>query len=290
MNFDINGIRFCRVISTIDETDAGRIKVRLSPEDNNKKIDDIQYAFPLMPKMLHVMPKFGEAVLVFLVTENDGDSQRFYIGPIISQEHKIYYDKFFNGADAIMRGGYKDFDVSPRMNPLTNGIFPSEDDIMIRGRKNSDIHITEDDIRIRAGVKLVNESDKNKMEFNKKNPSYGKFKYHTNPLDDGSQSTATIVADKIMLLSNNSTENFNTTDEKDLINDNELNKVIKEAYTLPYGEKLVDILKTMIDVFSNHTHKYSMLPPDPTFIEQLNAKKTPLLDNKELLSNTVKIN
>lgn len=33
----ISGIRFCKVLSITDDTDADRIKVRLSPEDNYKK-------------------------------------------------------------------------------------------------------------------------------------------------------------------------------------------------------------------------------------------------------------
>lgn len=283
-------VRFCKVISVDDTTDADRIKVRLSPEDNTKTMDEIDYAFPLLPKMFHVKPKIGEAVLLLLATTNDGNSQRYYIGPVISQDHKLYNDPFFNGADSFLRGSYKDFDVAPSMIPAQNGIMPNDNDVVIRGRKNSDIQITEDEVRIKSGVKVVNEDDKYKMSFNTKDPGYIKVKYHLNPLDDNSRSTTTIVSDKIFLLSNTSPNYFNTTDRKDLISDEELNKILNEAYKLPYGELLVEFLNTFVKAFVEHTHDFSMLPPNPAFTGPLISKKNTFLDQKQMLSDTVRIN
>lgn len=290
MEGKINGVRFCKVISISDDTDADRIKVRLSPEDNNKSDAELDFAFPILPKMLHIKPKVGEAVLVLLATMNDGNSQRYYIGPVISQDHKLNFDPYFCGADSFLRGAYKKFDVAPRMNPDQQGILPKDDDIVIRGRKNADIQITDNDVIIKSGVKVVNESNNYEMSFNTKNPSYIKTRYHTEPLIDGSKSTSTIVGDKIVLLSNTSPNYFNLTDRNDLITDKELNNVIDSAYKLPYGEKLVEFLKIFVKAFNNHTHNYPMLPPNPFHLEELNAKSTEMLDNEKILSNTVRIN
>lgn len=290
MEGKIQGVRFCKVVSVSDDTDADRIKVRIAPEDNSKSIEMIDYAFPLLPKAFHIKPKVGEAVLVLLAVNNDGNSQRYYIGPVISQDHKIDFDPYFMGGDSFLRGGFKKFDVAPRMDPEKDGILPNDDDVVIRGRKNADIQITDNDVRIKAGVKVVNESDPYTMSFNIKNPSYHKLKYHYRPLEGNTRSTSTIVADKINLLSNNSPNYFKTTDRKDLITDEELNKVIESAYKLPYGEKLVEFLKTFVDAFINHTHNYPMLPPNPYHTSALLAKKSTMLDNKEMLSDTVRIN
>ena len=290
MRGKIQNVRFCKVVSVSDDTDADRIKVRLSPEDNSKDISEIDYAFPLLPKMLHIKPKVGEAVLIFLAVTNDGNSQRYYIGPVVSQDHRLNYDPYFQGADSFLRGAFKKFDVAPRMNPEQNGILPNDEDILIRGRKNTDIQLTEDDIRIKAGVKIVNENNRYDMAFNIKNPSYAKFKYHTHGLKDGSMSTATLVADKIALLSNTSPNSYSLTDREDLITDEELNKVIESAYKLPYGEKLVDFLKVFIDAFVKHTHPYPMLPPNPSYTAQLLSQKAQLIDKEEMLSNTIRIN
>lgn len=290
MEGKIQTVRFCKVISISDDTDADRIKVRLIPEDNSKSIDEIDYAFPILPKMFHVKPKVGEAVLVLLAITNDGNSQRYYIGPVISQDHRLNFDPYFQGADSFLRGAYKKFDVAPRMNPDHNGILPNDNDIVIRGRKNADIQITDDDVRIKAGVKVVDDANAYNMMFNIKNPSYAKFKYHNASLADGSKSTATIVSDKIALLSNNSPNYFYTTDRKDLITDDELNRVIESAYKLPYGEKLVEFLKVFVDAFVKHTHPFQMLPPNPAYSAVLMEKKAQLLDKGEMLSDTVRIN
>lgn len=290
MEGKILGVRFCKVVSIDDDTDADRIKVRLAPEDNSKNIEMIDYAFPLLPKAFHIKPKVGEAVLVLLASNNDGNSQRYYIGPVISQDHRIDFDPYFMGGDSFLRGAYKKFDVAPRMDPEKEGILPNDDDIVIRGRKNADIQITDSDVRIKAGVKVVNETNPYSMQFNIKNPSYHKLKYHTNPLDGNTHSTSTIVADKINLLSNNSPNYYNTTDRKDLITDEELNKVIESAYKLPYGEKLVEFLKVFVNAFVNHTHNYSMIPPNPFHTSELLTEKARLLDNNEMLSDTVRIN
>ena len=290
MEGKIQTVRFCKVISISDDTDADRIKVRLIPEDNSKSIDEIDYAFPLLPKMFHVKPKVGEAVLVLLAVTNDGNSQRYYIGPVVSQDHRLNFDPYFQGADSFLRGAYKKFDVAPRMNPDHNGILPNDNDIVIRGRKNADIQITDDDVRIKAGVKVVDDANAYNMKFNIKNPSYAKFKYHNASLADGSKSTATIVSDKIALLSNNSPNYFCTKDRKDLITDDELNRVIESAYKLPYGEKLVEFLKVFVDAFVKHTHPFQMLPPNPAYSTVLMEKKAQLLDKGEMLSDTVRIN
>lgn len=290
MSGKISLVRFCKVISVDDETDADRIKVRLSPEDNSKTIDDIDYAFPLLPKMLHIKPKVGEAVLVLLAITNDGNSQRYYIGPIISQDHRLFNDPYLNGADAFLRGSLRKFDVAPSTNPENNGLLPKDNDVCIRGRKNSDLQITDNDIRIKSGVKLVHEDDKNQMSFNEKNPGYIKIKYHLNPLDGNTHSTTSIVSDKIFLLSNSSPNYFKTTDREDLITDEELNKVMEKAYRLPYGELLIDFLNTFVKAFLEHTHDFSMLPPNQAHTSTLITKKASMLDQEQMLTNTVRIN
>ena len=283
-------VRFCKVLSINDDTDADRIKVRLSPEDNSKTLEQIDYAFPLLPKMFHVKPKVGEAVLILLATTNDGNSQRYYIGPVISQDHKLFNDEYYSGADSFLRGAYKKFDVAPRMNPDNNGLLPNDTDVWVRGRKNADIQITDNDVRIKAGVKTVHEDNKYEMSFNEKNPGYIKTKYHLNPLGDGSMSTTSIVSDKIFLLSNSSPYNFKVTDRENLIPEEEYNNILDKAYRLPYGEILVDFLNAFISAFIEHTHPFPMLPPNPAHTASLIAKKTKLLDRGEMLSDTIRIN
>lgn len=294
MNGKIAGVRYARVVDNEDTTGAGRISVRLYPEDND--VSDSQLpvtAFPLLPKMMHIRPKKGEGVFVLLATANDGHSQRYYVGPVISQIHRLYYDAWFEGGDSYQRGGGKDMDANPYQNEEATGSYPNGDDIAIVGRKNADIIITEDDVRIRAGVKLVSDETKYDVRYNRTNPAFIKVKYHTTPLDNDNASTVTLVADKINLLGNKSTVlDIKESEEAtgDLITDDKLNEVLEGAYRLPYGEMLVELLKKMIKIFESHTHNFIKLPPNPVFIEQMeNAANEPLYQEK-MLSDTVRIN
>ncbi len=292
------GVRYGRVIDNVDPTGAGRISVRLYPEDNDTADKSLPVtAFPLLPKMVHICPKKGEGVFVFLATMNDGNSQRYYIGPVISQIHRLYYDKWFEGGDSYQRGAGKDFDVNPYLDEDAYGVYPGNDDISIMGRKNADIQITDDDVRIRAGVKLVSDQSRYTIKYNRKNPAFIKVKYHEKPLDGDNASTVTLVGDKINLLSNKSTvfpiEETDTNENdfrNDLITDKKLNDVLQEAYKLPYGEILVDVLKKMIDIFCKHTHDYSALPPNAYFIEEIMAATNEPVYQRKMLSDTVRIN
>ena len=85
----INNIfKYGTVVSSNDEFDGDRVKVHIKGIDPQKyKLDEIPYSFPLIPKTFYVKPKMGETVLVF---SQDGsfNSDRFFIGPIISQPPK----------------------------------------------------------------------------------------------------------------------------------------------------------------------------------------------------------
>jgi hypothetical protein len=291
-------VRYCEVISIKDDTDSDMIQARLQPEDNDLPDENLPYAFPLLPKMLHIKPKVGEAVLMLLSVSNDGKaSQRYYIGPVISQDHKMYKDDYFFGASSYQAGSIKVFDTAPKTNPEEKPTLPNDEDICVRGRKNTDIQLTDDDIRIKAGVKLV---DNDKIVFNSTNPAYMKIKYHPNGLYKNGDykgkvnqcySTATIVADRINLIGRTSDKTFEVNDEKDLVSDDKIKEILNNAYKLPYGEKLVEILSLLIDCFVDHTHPFPMKKPcDVDQIKQLKEKQEVYLRKGEMLSENIRIN
>lgn len=254
--------KICKVFSVSDDTDSGMIKVRFRPEDDKiKTIKELPDCFPLLPKMYHVMPKVGEAVLVFTTELGDGASQRFYLGPIISQAHKINKDNF-DSAISNLDGSILGPDVAPSKNPETEGAYPPLESIAVKGRGDCDIEINEDDLRIKCGVKISNENDREHAIFNRKNPAYMKLKYYRNISNDYS-STATIVADKINLITHN-IGRFSLTDKKDLISDKAMEEIVKKAHQLPYGDILVEYLELLRTAFISHVHPYPGLPPCST--------------------------
>ena len=208
----------------------------------------------------------------------------------------MYNDPFFMGSDAYFRGSYKSMGPNPSNDPNSKGAYPKFHDIALLGRSKSDVILTDNGVRIRAGVKLPDKANPRKIIFNKKNPAYIKVDHSDKPIVGDVNSTAAIVADKICLLSHGSSEKksnnsaYSLTDQDDLITDNEMANIINEAYKLPYGEKLVAFLKKFVKVFVNHTHDYPCLPPNSSFIREITDASNGPLEKEELLSNTVRIN
>lgn len=296
---DIPVVRYCQVLSVDDPTGGDRIKVNLEPEDNHKvspdgriDIDQIDYCIPLMPNLIHVKPKVGEGCLVLTAIGNDGNSQRYYIGPVISQPHRMEYDPYFMGGDSQFRGAWKKPDPNPKEKKNVKGVYPNDEDVTIEGRKYTGIQLTDDDLRIKAGVKQINTADNRDITFNTKNPAYIKLKYREEEDTQGNQSSTTVVADQINLLGHNS--RFVTTglaDNEELITDKTLDEIYEKAQRLPYGDELVDLLKLLINAFLSHKHPYVGLPPVVTDdIVRLKSESARLLNREELLSNTVRIN
>ena len=260
------------VIDIEDPQGGDRIKVRLKPGDKWKSDEEVDYAFPLLPKHLHVKPKVGEAVLVISAIDGIQATQRYYIGPIISQPQDMFYDDYQFGATALLKRSIAKPQQSVAQDATAEGALAKPDEVAIYSRQNSDVVLSNNDVRIRCGSRLLKpmlgNQDSSNIEFNKKNPAFIKLKYHETPLTNtlqprtpDSMSTATIVADEIALLSHKSKDplfggnELVNTDEQ--ITDENLQKIINKAHVLPYGDTLVDFLMAFLQMFKSHTHKYN---------------------------------
>lgn len=282
-------LKICQVIDIYDETDGERIKVRLSPEDDKLTDDKIPYAYPLLPKLIHVKPKIGELVLIILTTPGNGYSNRYYIGPIISQPQYMEKDDFLINAMSLYPGSDKEPDPAPSLNPDSHGAFAKDDDIAIYGRKKNDIIFTEDDIRIRCGNRLKDNTGNSNIVFNRTDPAFIHLKHTDNKRgekDKEYRSTATVVADKINLIGHQSNTPFRVNDKNHLISDDEMQKILDKAHQLPYGDVLVEFLSMFLNTFAEHTHPYPGMTPCQT----VDFIKTTSYDLNKILSDTVRIN
>lgn len=260
-------IRVGEVISIDDPEKCGRIKVLTNRyERNNGNEEVLDYCYPLLPQILHVLPKVGEAVIV-LFTSSNNKSNKYYIGPIISQPHKMQENAYYNAINIFKDGRKLD-------NPdYEEGVFCDDKDIAIYGRKGCEVILKENDIRLQCGVR-IGENDQFKESFNTLSPAYLKIKYYQNEqIADNKninlgetniyQSTATLVADEINLLSNwGDHGNGFKLNNKDgnLISDEDMEKIIAEAHVLPFGDKLVDFLTLFLKAFQQHSHPYPNIP------------------------------
>lgn len=275
-------LRIGKVESVDDEYHGGRIKVRLA---SDKFDENIPYAYPLLPYMIHIFPKVGEAVLLICSDISSSNSTRFYIGPIIHQPQFANYDSFFNSA-SLLKGFNHATLPSVDRNPETLGAYPKKDEIAIIGRKDGDIIISDNDVRIRCGVHITDKYNPTDSVFNNLTPSFIKLKTHENKLSNSTNTTATIVSENINLISTVGSPEFKVTDTNESISDDEMNKIIESAHQLPYGDILLDFLKLFLRAFNSHTHPYSGMKPIPnldyTAVNEFNMDS--------MLSKNVKIN
>ena len=294
-------IKLGQVESIEDISEGGRIKVRLS-EDKGIALSDLPYAFPCLPKTLQSVPKVGECALVITAQKGNGKSQRYYIGPIVSQMQEMEYAPYNYGvgkANSLLDGAI----IGPRkpinQYAVTDGAFPDKNDVALIGRKSEDIILKDGEIDLRCGIrqKAYGSEDKDlvgPIVFNADNPAYLQMKYGKNLMDVWGDSVVNVVADKVNLISHKNTDrnvNLVNPNSKDgnnnnpLLNNEDIKTLMMDLHQVPYGDILVKILQKMCDAITQHTHAMSGLPPcDGTPITQVKA-----VDLNSILSPHIRI-
>lgn len=286
-------IRFGRVTNIDDPHGGGRIQARTPYDNPVEKNEDLPWYIPWIPKFLYVKPKVGELVLLISMAPGEFENCNFFVGPIISQENKLYYE---DEQEALKTTdtGYIGWGPNPRLKRgVKPTLYPQDDDIAIEGRKDTGIQLKDDEIRIKAGVKvLTDQGPKNNTE----NPAFMSLKYRPdNDYEkDGYKSTATIVADKINLIGTHTTDpatkEIPVTESKDgkdeLISEDAMRELINKAHQIPYGDTLIEFLDILRTAFAKHVHPFPTMAP----CNDENMKAVATYDLDGMLSDNVRIN
>lgn len=290
-------MRYGKVTNVDDPHGGGRIQVRTVYDNIRGKNEELPWYIPLLPKMLHVRPKVGELVLVISMAAGNFDEPSFYVGPIISQEDKIFKEDA-DGALRITNTGYIGWEENPRgKKGVQPTLYPNTADIAIEGRKDTGIQLKDEEVRVKAGVKVVDERG---PKNNTSNPAFISLKYYpkNDVFKEGYKSTATIVADKINLISRLSddpetkeipvTENQDrkAEDKDNLISDSAMRELVEKAHQVPYGDVLIQFLDLFRTAFATHIHPFPTMPPcqDPNIVAVSSY------DLNKTLSDNVRIN
>lgn len=256
----VNNIFNGEVVSVFDETDGERIKVKILELDNHI-IDnnDLPYCYPLLPKFLHIKPKVGEYVRILIQNTDHPQRNRFYIGSVISQPHKINFDSI-NTALSTSGLGFIAPDKAPSTYPEADGVFPKENDIALVGRNNSDLILSENSAELRAGKHNNNEI----LKLNIKNPASLKLVYESSSdvNDDDFISKTILTSDKIALISHSGQPNFKSA----RLDVEDRDRIFEEGHPLARADVLVEILNIFRDAIIKHIHGYSKLPADKNSI------------------------
>ena len=284
-------IKICKVIESNDEMKGGRIKAIVLPEDKSKDVSEIPYAYPLMPQMIHILPKVGEAVLILLTETGNDSSLRYYIGPIIAQPQNMNNATYFEGATTLFPNSW----TVPVVPSSDDGIYAADEDVALYGRKGCDLILKENEAQLRCGARIDDEEARTGESYNKQSPAYVKLSYNpesTKVTNEGTgtnseyNSVTTIVGDQVLLLGNDGKTYFNTASGSEMITQDEIKNAIEKAHAVPYGDVLIDFLKLFLKMFKEHTHPY---PGHSTILSSGNNNFWDF-DFSKILSDNVKIN
>ena len=124
-----------------DKYKAGIIKVRLYV-DGQLTDDELIECAPLLPRFFNVLPKENEAVFIFTKTyrrqskKGELNTQRFWVGPVITQDINLPDQDFLHAGSAFADGVYEL--EAPGDKPGAYGN-PQDGDVILQGRHNTDI-------------------------------------------------------------------------------------------------------------------------------------------------------
>lgn len=291
----------CRVLSVHDDYKGLRIKVWLEgvdkgmPSDPTKYdafIENLPYCFPAMPKFVHVNPRVGELVLVFLQTIDGFYGNRFFIGPIISQDYFLKQE--YDATSRTLLNEHTDRDAfapqpNPDADPANHGTIPEREDIALRGRSNSDVILKDGEVWIRCGF---NEDPDallpHNLVYNEKDPAAIQLKYEKSLEHDDYNSSVNVIADRINLISHDSRTDFTglLTDPDKMVTEEGMRKILEDAHPIPYGDNLIAFLTEFVRIFKTHVHAFVKSPV------VLNANDTATLsqDLTKMLSQSIRVN
>lgn len=181
------------VISNEDNFDSGILKIRIPEVDKNITDTDLPPCYPLFNfQFFRVMPQKGERVFVIFDRIYDTDNKlnqekRYWNALIISNVSKINYDPFYYTSASAQSDGWNIPEQVFKNLPTANGLFPNLNDVIIRGRNNTDISLRNGEILLRSGRHLQGLP----FVYNKENPAFIQIKYKKEDLTrtDGTEKT-----------------------------------------------------------------------------------------------------
>ena len=263
--------RLCDVLPDIDPSDAGRIKVKING------IDQVaQWCFPLLPKLIHVRPKPGETVIVFFEEDGAVYDNRYYIGPVLSQPYFYEYEGFLTTSLSALADKRCELAEPPSSVEDYKATFPTDDDVALIGRKNAELRLKENEVRVLCGKQDTPDHPDlpKRMYFNLVNPAYIQMKYFpkgkrntlANGQDEEFGSIINIGADKINFVSRsgNTAPGKTISKPEEILSDDEMlgpNGYLDNSHPMVYGDMLVAYLKRLTMLVRTHVHPFSTQPP-----------------------------
>ena len=192
-------IYYGEVISIADNTDGGRIQVKIPDLDNRTSNAELPYCYPMLPKFFFLLPQVGEMVRVFIEDIKYPERSRYWMGSVISQPHKVGFDTIYT-ALSTTNMGLTVPDPAPSTLPDAIGVYPLPTDVAIVGKCNTDVILRTNEVHIRAGKHVAD----NVLKLNTINPASVNLVFEPKNLVEQSPdyySSTVVLSDKIALIS-----------------------------------------------------------------------------------------
>jgi hypothetical protein len=166
-----------------DKFKSGNIIVRLKRDSTqtDEQIDEVKCA-PLLPRFYGQLPEIGQAVLILLKSytpespQGQANVQRFWVGPIISQDNYLSDDPSLHAQGGLAEGKIKLDVPNDETGAYANLGYSKGDykgDVVFQGRYNTDLIHKDNEVWLRAGKFVQGDPEK----FNKKDVGYLQLKY-----------------------------------------------------------------------------------------------------------------
>ena len=246
-------IYYGEVISIDDPTDGGRIMVKIPDFDNKTDNADLPWCYPIMPRFIHIFPKVGEMVRIWIEDIKYPLRSRFWEGSIISQQQKINFDSSFT-ALSTTNMALTDPDKNVNSFPNAVGVYPLMEDIAIVGRVNTDVILRINEVHIRAGK----HENGDVLTLNVKNPATIDLAFEPNQTDNTYYSNTIIMSDKIALIAHEGNPKFKAAQ----LTPTDRFNIFNNAHPVARADVLVQALNIIRNVIIGHIHPYSNLPAD----------------------------
>lgn len=269
----VKNMYYGEVVSIDDQTEGGRIQVRIADLDDRTLNADLPYAYPAIPKFLHIYPQVGEVVRIFLEDVRYPQRGRQWAGSVISQLHKIGRDGYLT-ALSTTNVALGSPDKAPSQYPNAVGVFPDINDIGLIGRDNTEVMLKTRQVLIRAGRHMVDDI----LALNKKNPATIQMDINA----EGTQSSIIHLADKIAFISHEGNPKLPAINYDEAT----INRIFNEAHPIGRGDIIAQILDVFRKAIIQHIHGYSGLPADKDSIIADLEK----IDLTQILQNNIRIN
>lgn len=255
------------VTENIDPLDLGRVKVLVNNLDNVGI-----WAFPKLPKYLHMIPQIDEAVLVEIPSPNAPNKERYYSSSIISSLSNIKKDIWFKKVGSILGETIAPPSTNLNVQPEAKGVFPDVTDIAIIGRDNTDIIQKKEQIILRCGKHLSNEV----LKANRKNPASVGLIFHKEI------SYVVNQADKVFLLSHNGSNRIPKYIEKETVE-----TLTESTQPTLYGNNTIEFLKLLKDALIQHYHPFNGDSPEISYdaMDKLSKFKIETILNENVRMN-----